>query len=205
MNTPVENFALKSENERRAYFRINDMVGLTYSRLDEGEEFEAGVNGDTAMPMMELLAEVDQNFNQVTNILWHEKPAIAQALGLLNRKISIIAAHALQTENQPIESYEEQMVNISGCGIAFHSSENFSADTALKISTVLKPANIRLNFTARVVSCEALSEGSDQPFWLRVSLDSDSAGAQEQLIQHIVQKQCSQIDRAEKQDSSILV
>lgn len=195
---------MKIENERRRYFRINDIIGLTYSRLDGGEEFETGVDSDTAMPVMELLAEVDQNFNQVTNILWHEKPAIAQALGLLNRKISIIAAHALQSEDQSIESYEDQVVNISGCGIAFHSSENFPTDTALKISTVLKPSNIRLNFTAKVVACEELPEGSDHPFWTRVSLDSDSAGAKEQLIQHIVQKQYSQIERSEKSGTTKL-
>jgi len=188
---------VNTEHERRSYFRINDVVGLTYSRLESGEEFKTGIVGDAAMPMMELLAEVDQNFNQVNNALWREKPAIAQALGLLNRKISIIAAHALQSEDQPMDSYEEQMVNISGCGIAFHCSENFSTGTALKIRTVLKPSNIYLNFTAQVVACEALPEHSDQPYWLRVSLDNDDAGAQEQLIQHVVQKHCSQIARKE--------
>ncbi|MFK8047078.1 MAG: PilZ domain-containing protein [Halioglobus sp.] len=193
---------MKIEYERRRYFRINDIVGLTYSALEGGEEFKTGIESEASMPMMELLAEVDQNFNQVTNVLWHEKPAIAQALGLLNRKISIIAAHAMQTEDQAIDSYEDQMVNISGCGMAFHSAESFPVDTALKISTVLKPSNIKLNFTAKVVGCEAGPEGLDQHFWIRVSLDNDNAGAQEQLIQHIVQKQCSQISASESQPTS---
>lgn len=193
---------MKTEDERRSYFRINDIIGLTYSRLDGGEEFEPGLDSETSMSMMELLAEIDQNFNQVTNVLWNEKPAVAQALDLLNRKISIVAAHALQPDDQAMDSYDEQMVNISGCGIAFHSSESFEKDTAMKITTVLKPSHIRLNFTAKVVACEELPEGSDQPFWIRVSLDTDSAGAQEQLIQHIVQKQCSQIAGQEEQESS---
>jgi len=193
---------VKVEKERRRYFRINDIIGITYSALEGGEEFKTGIESEASMPMMELLAEVDQNFNQVTNVLWHEKPAIAQALGLLNRKISIIAAHAMQTEDQAIDSYEDQMVNISGCGMAFHSTEKFPVDTALKISTVLKPSNIKLNFTAKVVGCEEGPAGLDQPFWIRVSLDNDNAGAQEQLIQHIVQKQCSQISGSESQPTS---
>ncbi|MFT4823215.1 MAG: hypothetical protein ACI9DH_001120 [Halioglobus sp.] len=180
--------------ERRNYFRINDTVGLTYSTLEDGEDLIPAASGDTAMPIMDLLAEVDQNFNRVTNVLWHEKPAIAQALGLLNRKISIIAAQCLQPNCDTVDPYEDQMVNISGCGIAFHCSQRLPSDTLLKISTLLKPFNIKLQFTGKVIACEELPEGSNQPFWMRVSLDNDNAGAQEQLIQHIVQKQCSQIE-----------
>lgn len=185
---------MKMETERRNYFRINDTVGLTYSTREGGEELIPAASGDTAVPIMDLLAEIDQNFNQVTNVLWHEKPAIAQALGLLNRKISIIAAQCLQPNSEAVDSYDDQMVNISGCGIAFHCSERLPTDTLLDITTLLKPSNIKLQFTGKVIACEELPEGSSQPFWMRVSLDHDNAGAQEQLIQHIVQKQCSQIE-----------
>ena len=40
-------------------------------------------------------------------------------------------------------SLEELMVNISGCGIAFHCSEQLAAGTPLKVNVILKPANIQ--------------------------------------------------------------
>lgn len=188
---------LNRETERRSFFRINELVGLSYSTLQEGEDFEAASCGELGLPLTEVLAEIDQEFNQVSNTLWHESPAIAQALGLLNRKMSIIAAHALQDEQQPGESYEELMVSLSGCGMAFHCKEAIPAKTRLRIRTVLKPSNICLNFTANVVACDKLPEGSAEPYWMRIAIDSGNSAAQEQLIQHIVQKQCAQIGSKE--------
>ena len=185
------------ETERRSFFRINDIVGLSYATLEDGEDFKPASCGELGIPLTEILAEIDQKFNQLSNTLWHENPGIAQALGLLNRKMSLIAAHALQNEQQSGESYEELMVSLSGSGIAFHCREALSAETRLRVRTVLKPSNICLQFTATVVACDKLPEGSDEPYWMRISIDSGNSAAQEQLIQHIVQKQCAQIGSRE--------
>jgi hypothetical protein len=189
---------LNRVTERRSFFRINDHIGLSYSALEHGEDFQTASCGGLGLPLTEILAEIDEEFNQVSNILWHQSPAIAQALGLLNRKISIIAAHALQDEQQPGESYEELKVSLSGCGMAFHCRESLPPKTRLRVRTVLKPSNICLNFTANVVACDKLPDGSAEPYWMRVVIDSGNAAAKEQLIQHIVQKQCAQIGSKEK-------
>ena len=117
---------------------------------------------------------------------------MAKALGLLNRKISIIAAHSLQDEEQNIESYEDMMVNISGCGIAFDCKEQLKNGDNLQLSIVLKPSNVILRLVGQVVSCEKQLSNNDKPYSIRVNFEEHNA-AQEQLIQHIVQKQCAQI------------
>jgi len=186
---------MKRKNERRSYYRIDDTIGLTYSNLDTTGEDRDENMGDVGMPLTSLLAEIDREFNQATNTLWHENPTLAQALGLLNRKISLIAAHSLREEDIPLDSYEELMVSISGSGLAFSCAEKLSVGTQLSLSLLLKPSDVHIACSGKVIACEHLAVGTSHPYWVRVILDGNNPAVQEQLIQHVVQKQCAQIDK----------
>lgn len=178
--------------ERRNYYRINDIVGLTYKVLGRDDNAQPSFSDSLGLSVTSLLAEIDHEFNQVTNTLWHENPTMAKALGLLNKKLSIVAAHSLQDSAFSIDSYEEMMVNLSGCGIAFECTENLSPGTQLQLSLVLQPSNTLLKLAGTVIACEHRPVNVDKPFSLRINFDEDS-NHQEQLIQHIVQKQCAHI------------
>ena len=132
--------------------------------------------------------------NQISNSLWQENPLTAKALGLLNRKLSIIAAHQLTAEGQQdLQSYEQLMVNISGCGIAFDSVEKLTKNTRLLLNLQLKPSNTEIKLTGTVVKLEARRPGAKKPFWVRVQFNEENSEHQELLIQHIVQKQSAYI------------
>jgi hypothetical protein len=175
---------LNRATERRSFFRINDFIGLSYAALKHGENFQTASSGGLGLPLTEILAKIDEEFNQVSNILWHQSPAIA--------------AHAFQGEQEPGESYEELMVSLSGCGMAFQCGEYLPPKTRLRVRTVLKPSNICLDFTATVVVCDKLPDDSAEPYWVRVAIDSGNTAAKELLIQHIVQKQCVEIGSERK-------
>jgi len=180
--------------ERRTYYRINDVVGLTYKTLGQDEDIQASLSGNLGLSVTSLLTEIDHEFNQATNTLWHENPTIATALGLLNKKLSIIAANSLSEESQDIDSYEEMMVNISGCGLSFDCAEGIPPGTRLLLTIVLKPANTQLSFTGEVIASVNNADNPEKPYSVRVNFDENN-NAQEQLIQHIVQKQCVQISK----------
>jgi hypothetical protein len=178
-------------HERRGYYRINDTVGLSYNVVEEGKDSPVETPGKLGMPLTNLIAEIDREFNQISNALWRENPAAAQAIGLLNKKISMIAAVSLQQNGQPIDSYDEVMVSISGTGIAFSCSESIATGTRLRLSVVLSPSNINLIFMGDVVACDQPdTEQDDGMYWVRVNIDEDNDAVHEQLIQHVVQKQC---------------
>lgn len=186
--------------ERRSYYRINDIVGLTYNLLGEDNQNTASPSENLGLSLTSLLSEIDHEFNQITNTLWHEHPLMAKALGLLNRKLSIIAAHSLQDEEQSIEPYDEMMVNISGCGISFDCTEQLQTGDQLELSLVLKPSNVMIDLEGDVISCEKQLTNTDKPYAIRVSFKENNS-AQEQLIQHIVQKQCAQIGEHKRQQA----
>jgi len=185
--------------EKRRYFRINDVIGLSYAILRDGENPQRLKLVDSALATAILLAEIDREFNQATNILWHENPTMAQAFGLLNRKVSLLAEQSLtaQDKDRYATSYKDLQVNISACGMAFHCTEQLEQETRLQLSVQLKPSNISLRLTGSVIACEHLRTNAQQNYWVRISFDESSDAVREQLIQHIVQKQCSQLNEKE--------
>ena len=191
---------MDKKSERRNFYRINDVVGLSFKVLGGDDYTFPSISTNIELPVTNLLAKIDHEFNQATNILWHENPTIAKALGLLNKKISIIAAHSLQNENQIVDSYEEMMVNISGCGIAFKCTESLDLGARLQLVLTLQPSNTQLDFTGEVVACHHAVNNIEKPYSVRVNFEKNNS-AQEQLIQHIVQKQSAQAGSKSKKQT----
>ncbi|GAB5452989.1 MAG: hypothetical protein Hals2KO_33170 [Halioglobus sp.] len=175
--------------ERRAYFRINDVIGLSYSVVEGDEEQPRDSASGTQIQLLGLLSKIDNDINEVTNLLWRESANAARAIGLLNRKISLIASHLLREDGEIATTYNEMTASISGCGMAFHSEEPVQVESRLRMSAILKPSNIELRFTARVVACERVAEIPSTSYLMRISIDESCDEAREQLIQHVVQRQ----------------
>lgn len=180
------------QTERRSYFRINDIIGLSYSVLEDGEKFSP----ESTVGLAGKLASFDARFNQIENALWQENPVVAQALGVLNMKISTIASHYTEPTGNPIDSYDEMEVSISGCGMAFNCLEALPVQTRLRVGVVLKPSNIDLTFSATVMACEPALANTAGAYWMRIEIDEENHAAREQLIQHVVQKQSISINKS---------
>lgn len=176
--------------ERRKYYRINDVVLLRYEVIPEttGAQQPPEDTGGLEISTGSLLAELDRELNKSINAVWRDHPMVAQTLGLLNRKISVIAAQSLEYEEASVHSYDSSMVNLSGCGIAFEGRQELTPGTRLQLSIILKPSQVTLSIAGTVVSSEQRLDSSIMPYWIRVDFDDDLL-AQEQLIQHVVQKQ----------------
>ncbi len=175
--------------ERRAYFRINDVIGLSYSVVEGDEDLPRDHASGTQIQLLGLLGKIDNDINEATNVLWRESANAARAIGLLNRKISLIATHLLREDGDMTTTYNEMTASISGCGMAFHSEEPVQVESRLRMAAILKPSNIELRFTARVVACERVSEIPSTNYLMRISIDETCEEAREQLIQHVVQRQ----------------
>ncbi|WOJ93323.1 PilZ domain-containing protein [Congregibacter variabilis] len=176
--------------ERRKYYRINDVVLLRYEIIPEAPAGEQPTEdtGGLEISTGSLLAELDRELNKSINAVWRDHPLVAQTLGLLNRKISVVAAQSLDYEEASVHSYDNSMVNLSGCGIAFEGRQELAPGTRLQLSIILKPSQVTLSIAGTVVSSEQRLDSAIMPYWIRVDFDDDML-AQEQLIQHVVQKQ----------------
>lgn len=195
------------QKERRSYFRIVDEVGLRYSIIGQDEDAAVECAGEIELSLPALLADLDQQFNRAANALWAENTLAAQAIGILNRKISLLAGHFLQGVEEVQHQYADVSASISGCGMAFHCQEPLAMETRLRVWVVLQPSMVVVSFTARVVACERVSEIPAPDYLLRLSIDEHCNAAREQLVQHVVQRQSALrgADRAAADGSGLVV
>lgn len=186
---------MESNKERRSYFRINDAVGLRYYVLRDAE---VGEESQHSYSVEAALKAIDREFNQLVNVLWQDSPSAANALGLLNRKLTLISDVVVGGQTDTAEEFIQTQVNISGAGIAFAADDAFEAGTRLAITLQLRPSNIELQITGEVTACDKLDENSGEAggaYWLRINFESGNDAAQDRLIQHIVQRQCAMLEK----------
>lgn len=186
--------------DRRRYFRINDMVGLSYRAVDSATIANGLVDGDNVhISSLKLLESINKELSEALNQLWQNNPATANVLGLLNRKIDFLSAEiGLDSAQEAIE-HEQVAVNISACGMAFKCPDSFDKGQALEIHLLLKPGNTRLKLNGSVVGCERVLVAGQQSNFLRIDFTNIDTHVQEQLIQHLVRRQSSQLSE-QRQD-----
>lgn len=176
-----------SGHERRKYYRINDEVLLHYTLPDQAAD--SAVQGtEVELSAGAILAELDSELNKTINLVWRDHPEAGRALGLLNRKISVLGSllGATGAGEGPL-SYTRTRVNLSGSGLAFEAMQAIPAGTPLRLQIGLLPSQTTLQLTGSVVAEPERIPGNEERYWIRVNFD-DSPDAQEDLIRHVVQK-----------------
>lgn len=176
--------------DRRRYFRINDLVGLSYRVVDESMTGEGLTDADNVqISSLQLLESIDKELTDALNHLWQSNPAAANVVGLLNRKVEFLTTEmGFDYAGQSVK-HEQTQVNISACGMAFESDEHFATGQMLELHLQLKPANTRLKLQGFVAACEHAPVGSEKPYFLRIDFTNVDTHVQEELIQHIVRRQ----------------
>ncbi len=183
------------EPDRRRYFRIEDSVWLSFRSVGDNEHLAPPENANNVhISVVDVLKSLDEELLSGLSTLWQNSPAIASVLGLINKKIDIIASEA-NLDYSDIQHPDEKQteVNLSACGIAFDTRQRLDAGQRLEINFRLIPTNIRIPVIGHVVAVERNGEDRDFPYFLRVNFDEIERASQEQLIQHIVRRQSSQL------------
>lgn len=186
--------------DRRRYFRIDDLVGLRYQLADLQEtDTTSKEAGKVQITSINLLKSIDRELTAALNVLWQSNPMAANAIGLLNKKMDILAAEMEMDYDklQVIDAHSKQ-VNLSACGMAFECQERFDIGQLLALTIVLKPANTPVHLRGRIVGCDWLDGHNVRTYLLRVDFDHVELAVEEQLIQHIVRRQSSQIGSRQK-------
>lgn len=187
-----------SSLDRRRYFRINDIVSLSYCPYggDVANETRE-VASNIQITAAKVLESVDIELAKALSSLWKNNPETANVISLVSKKIDIIAAELdlgcsqSPENNQPNE--ESVAVNISACGMAFNSRERFAFGQKLDLYISFKPEGTNMRVRCSVVGCEQSKLDHERPYHLRVDFDGIDVNTQETLIQHILRRQSSQL------------
>ncbi|WP_053161580.1 PilZ domain-containing protein [Pseudomonas sp. P1.8] len=188
------------EEDRREYYRIEDMIALEIRPLSATEATGQEVLQD-ASPLFNLLSELHLSEFESQHLLRQISERDRNLAALLksqNKRIDllsqVIAITALGQIGEP------QPVIISEGGLDFQHPTPIAAESRLSVKLVLMPQALGLLLRARVTHCDRRGDGYDVGTEFEHLTD-----AQRQLLaRHIFQKQAQERRLAREQlDSGI--
>jgi len=138
-----------------------------------------------------LLVANEHRLEQVLATLQKREPLVAEALQLLNRKITMMTSY-LEVERGRVDDMEflVKHVNISACGLAFVADENIPLQSCLAMELLLNGEPAPLRVRASVVKCDPKHKSQ---FYTRVDFDEMESADQERLIQYMLKRQSEQL------------
>ncbi|MEQ8233560.1 MAG: PilZ domain-containing protein [Gammaproteobacteria bacterium] len=187
--------------DRRRYFRIEDRALLKYRVVaDEDLEQERHfiqANEIRASNLHAALAGIDLRLEDAFEAVREESKAMAQALELLNRKLTLIERVVALESGQVVtgthREHEPSEVSLSGGGIAIAADTPLALNAPLAIDLVLLPSHHSMRAIGRVVDCR---RGDGERFQIAVQFEEIREQDREALIQHVLRKQAAELRAA---------
>ena len=175
-------------NERRRYFRIDETIGISYEILDAKNHQSKSKTPE--VDVLDLVAHQDEQIEKLLLEVAEDNPKVAQLVTIFNQKLErIVNQLVLESHLVGKIAHRVQEANISACGIAFATTEEVALDTHVKLELTLFPSKRTLVTNGIIVSCDRAQEG----WYWRIDFYGMPNQVQEELIQHIVQSQSSQL------------
>ena len=171
---------MSTEAEKREYYRIDDQVLVHCALAADEPDSELAEEADT--PELQQMRAASEELSTLINAVNNEHKAVAQALGLINRKQQLLEKLVLGSQKTGPE-YALVTANISGAGISYVSANQFEPDETVRVSLVLQPSQLEVSLLGTVLECPETNGG----YQLRVDFDKDEA-ARELIVQHVVQR-----------------
>ncbi|MFO2465151.1 PilZ domain-containing protein [Pseudomonas sp. 15FMM2] len=189
------------EEDRREYYRIDDMIALQISSLSVAQAMGKEVLLDDS-PLFNLLSELHLSEFESQHLLrqiGERDRTLAAFLKVQNKRMDLLSqvmAHSLLGEiGTP------QPVVISEGGIDFQHPAMLSPGSHLAIKLVLMPQALGLLLRAKVTHCELKADGFD----VCTEFESMTDAQRQLLARYILQKQAQErrlaLEQSDGQDT----
>lgn len=186
------------EEDRREYYRIEDMIALEIRPLSAPEAAGEEVLQD-ASPLFNLLSELHLSEFESQHLLRQiseRDRAIAAFLKSQNKRIDLLSQVVALTVLGHIG--EPQPVIISEGGIEFQYPTPVATGAHLSVKLVLMPQALGLLLRARVTHCDPKGDGYD----VGTEFEHLTDGQRQLLARYILQKQAQERRLAREQNES---
>lgn len=168
-------------SERREYYRIDDILPMYHTAIPT-----AGV-GSPESDIQAMLGHMDTELHDAIAHAFQADPVIGRAIGMLNRKLSVLGSMLAGKTGSDANYYAPTPVNLSGSGIAFDSADKIPIGERRRIHVLLQPSQLPLQLDSTVQAIES-SDDTEKPFRIRLEFDHDDV-AREEIIRYVVQRQ----------------
>lgn len=188
-------------DDKRNYFRVDDMAFLTYRVVSWAEVRLLQVR-DSSLPVHKYtikakLNRLSRELQPLYNVIRKSNSSVAEYLATLDKKITLLTEYMFKedaTENHA----ELQQINIGGGGLLFVSDKPIVESAMLELKMKLLPEKMCIFSYAKVISCTLLENENKKPKY-RISVEYEfmDDDVRDLITRHVLHKERSLINRAE--------
>jgi hypothetical protein len=191
-------------NDRRDFFRINDMIYIDVTELnyDEVNQVVSTIKNppltDDVSQDKRQLSTIQASLIHLIEQINHSDRQVARALRLLDDKISIIS-HMVQRQQNTTDNRNMIESNLSGGGIAFMTDHQYAHKATLDLRIELQPSGTIIHTIANVIACDKQYDTpKDTPYFLRLVFTHMSEYDRNFLVKYILLRQAESLRTSEK-------
>lgn len=165
---------IKPEDEKRQYFRVDDMAFLSYRIVPWVEIHESQKYKMTSEPVSNLtfkanLDRLSRELQPLHNVIKLSNTNVAKYLGVLDKKISLLCDYLVVDDGIEV-SVEPQEVNIGGGGLSFVEDKALNIGAMLELSMKLLPEDTVIHSYAKVITCCSVDRKKDEKIRYRIGV-----------------------------------
>jgi len=189
-------------DERRRFFRIEDIVGLK-TQVIEKHDLEKKIDSFwNDQHQFSIRNEFNYKLDQHKADLQHIKtkmPELGRYLSVLQEQLDLLTDKIAGNEDS--FTTQETAVNISAQGISFLSSEQVQEGDIVELNLLLLPSQQKVVVFAKVIECQ---QDKSTPGQYNISLDFEHIhdADQELLVKHVHGKQLRSLGAARFEEDS---
>lgn len=186
-------------NEKREYFRVDDMAFLSYRIVSWAEARSLQAPGST-LPVHKhtITANLDRlsrELQPLYNVIKASNSNLAEYLATLDKKITLLSEYMLK-EDAAESDVALQQVNIGGGGLLFISDKPIAESTMLEIEMKLLPEETSIITYAKVIACNQMEEENrKQRYRISVKYEFMDDDVRDLITRHVLHKERSLINR----------
>ena len=180
------------EDERRRFFRIEDLIHLTYRLIDDEELSERASLLDKGMleqfMVMSSLSAISAEMAGTFRKIELSDPDVAEYLKALDRKIDLIGKAIMLDETKAAEN-RAVAANLSASGISFHTNDVLEPGSSVELKMMLQPSGTGILVYGVVVGNDRIDNDPDYNNQVRIDFTHLREEDRDLLIKHVIRKQ----------------
>ncbi len=193
-----------NDEERRRFFRINDLIHLSYRVVaaqdlpETLEQLEHSVaDSFSVIPNLNALS---QQMAPCLHKIEQSDPDVANYLRSIDQKIEMLG-RAISAKDSGITDQPARSVNLSAGGLAVRAAEAVAEGATLEIKMLLLPSFTGILTYGSVVACEPMDGDEEYGYCLRVDFSHMRDVDRDALIRHLLRRQADSL-RKRREDKS---
>ncbi|MFA5982635.1 MAG: PilZ domain-containing protein [Methylococcaceae bacterium] len=184
------------DHERRRYFRIDDEVNLSYSKIQESDLTGVSRTSNNILNNCSLTVALEmltQDASLLFQRLERSQPDVVDYLRVINNKIDLLS-QAIMMQGGQFEEKLTRNVNLSAAGLAFECEETLEEGSFLEIKMTLVSCMAVIVTYGKVVYCKQNQiSTSNFPYMAGIDYVNMKEQDREVLIKHVLKRQLQQI------------